>query len=69
MAATNTEFNVQMSCDGCAKAVTNALKKVNGVTNVECNVSNQKVVVTGTASVNDMLEAVKKTGKQVYLIN
>jgi copper chaperone CopZ len=32
MTSQQTEFSVDMHCDGCARAVTGALKKVKGVT-------------------------------------
>jgi copper chaperone CopZ len=65
MTSHQVEFNVDMHCDGCARAVTGALKKVKGVTDVKCDVQQKKVTVTGTASTEDMLNAIKKTGKTV----
>jgi copper chaperone CopZ len=39
MASRQVEFNVDMHCDGCARAVTGALKKVKGVTDTFKTVS------------------------------
>lgn len=38
-----------------------------GVENVETDVEQKRVVVTGTASTDEMIAAVKKTGKECRL--
>jgi copper chaperone len=62
-----TVFNVDMACGGCAKAVTAMLTKVDGVEDVATDVDNNLVAVTGSASADVMLEAIKKTGKTCSL--
>jgi copper chaperone CopZ len=57
-----------MSCGGCAKVVTGALKKVEGVADVKTDLEKQKVFVTGTAASDVMLAAIQKTGKKVSLV-
>lgn len=39
-----------MTCDGCAKDVSNALHKLPGITKVEANVKDQLVSIEGTGS-------------------
>ncbi|KAG9318882.1 copper chaperone taha [Chiua virens] len=58
------EFDVKMTCGGCSKAVERALSKVDGIT-YDVNLENQKVVVTGDVAYDDVLEKIKKTGKEV----
>ncbi|KAI2496922.1 Heavy-metal-associated domain [Fragilaria crotonensis] len=68
-----TEFNVGMTCEGCASAVKRILGKVEGVSDVQTNVETKKVVVTADDSVSpqDMLEKLQKwseaSGKSVAL--
>lgn len=94
-----------MTCQGCAKAVTAMLKKVEGtcatwmsqmllsyrrfcmiesapasdtlflpsarflgVQDIQCDVDKKVVTVTGTATTNDMLAAIQKTGKAASLV-
>jgi copper chaperone len=59
------EFNVAMTCGGCSRAVETMVKKVAGVESVETDVEKKYVKVTGTASRDDILKAIKKTGKAV----
>ena len=54
-----------MACHGCSGAVERALKKVEGVSAVETNLTTQTVHVTGTASKETVLQAITKTGKKV----
>ncbi|KAI8643465.1 heavy metal-associated domain-containing protein [Parasitella parasitica] len=60
-------FSVAMTCSGCSNAVTKALNKIEGVENVDANLETQKVVVDTTNEVEGktVLDAIKKTGKQV----
>ncbi|DAZ96787.1 TPA: hypothetical protein N0F65_005785 [Lagenidium giganteum] len=67
-----TEFKVGMTCDGCSSACTRILNKIDGVTDVKCDVEKQQILVTGTADDNTMLEALlkwsKASGKSVELV-
>jgi len=62
-----TQFNVEMSCDGCVKTVKTALQKVPGVINVDIDLENQEVVIESTASSIDLLDALRETGKTVNI--
>jgi len=68
-----TKFDVGMTCGGCANAVTRVLKKIDGVTDIDCNVEEKKVIVTHEDSVAPalMLEKLQKwsnaSGKSVAL--
>jgi len=61
---TKYEFNVDMHCEGCKKAVNAVLTKVPGVTNIQIDLEKQSVSVEGTADQNTVFEAIKKTGKK-----
>jgi copper chaperone CopZ len=41
------ELNVEMVCDGCSGAVNRILGKVGEISNINIDVPNQKVFVTG----------------------
>lgn len=70
---TQTEFNVGMTCEGCASAVKRILGKFDGVTDIQTDVATKKVVVTADDSVSpqEMLEKLQKwseaSGKSVAL--
>eukprot|EP00578_Thalassiosira_sp_NH16_P030844 CAMPEP_0181077244 /NCGR_PEP_ID=MMETSP1071-20121207/849_1 /TAXON_ID=35127 /ORGANISM="Thalassiosira sp., Strain NH16" /LENGTH=73 /DNA_ID=CAMNT_0023158479 /DNA_START=103 /DNA_END=324 /DNA_ORIENTATION=- len=70
---TETRFDVGMTCDGCANAVKRILGKIDGVTNIDTNVEEKKVVVEHSDSVSKevMLEKLLKwsqaSGKSVAL--
>lgn len=49
-----------LSCDHCVRAVTHALKEVEGVTDVE--VTLERAVVHGTASPHQLMDAIKEEG-------
>ncbi|CAH0522679.1 unnamed protein product [Peronospora belbahrii] len=67
-----TEFKVGMTCDGCSSACTRILTKIEGVTDVKCDVDKQQILVEGDADVNVMLDALLKwsnaSGKSVELV-
>ena len=46
-----THFDVGMTCGGCSGAVTRILKKVDGVSAVECDIESKRVTVSHDASV------------------
>ena len=60
-----TQFNVGMTCNGCANAVNKILTKIEGVVKIDADVPNKKVIVTHTeaAKSDDMLKALKKWGE------
>jgi copper chaperone len=58
-----TEFKVGMTCDGCSSACTRILTKIDGVTDVQCDVAKQQILVTGDADEDAMLEALLKWSK------
>ncbi|KAG1051644.1 hypothetical protein G6F43_006167 [Rhizopus delemar] len=61
-------FNVEMSCSGCSNAVERALKRL-GVDSVTSDLEKQEVVVVSDLPVEDVLAAIKKTGKTVSVKN
>ncbi|KAL6986120.1 hypothetical protein U1Q18_019487 [Sarracenia purpurea var. burkii] len=63
-----TEYMVDMKCDGCVNAVKNKLETVDGVKNVDVDLSNQVVRVLGSSPVKTMTEALEQTGRKVRLI-
>ncbi|CAL5359956.1 hypothetical protein CsSME_00050303 [Camellia sinensis var. sinensis] len=63
-----TEYMVDMKCDGCVNAVKNKLQTVDGVKNVEVDLSNQVVRILGFSPVKVMTEALEQTGRKARLI-
>ncbi|KAK2664717.1 hypothetical protein Ddye_003291 [Dipteronia dyeriana] len=63
-----TEYMVDMKCEGCVNAVKNKLQTVNGVLNVEVDLSNQVVRILGCSPVKTMTEALEQTGRKARLI-
>ncbi|CAM8876263.1 unnamed protein product [Rhodiola kirilowii] len=63
-----TEFMVDMSCENCVKAVRKQLQALEGVKNVEVDLSNQVVRVLGTSPVKTLSEALEQTGRKARLI-
>ncbi|KAK1591959.1 hypothetical protein Q3G72_016661 [Acer saccharum] len=59
---------VDMKCEGCVNAVKNKLQTVNGVKNVEVDLSNQVVRILGCSPVKTMTEALEQTGRKSCLI-
>ncbi|KAG7198208.1 hypothetical protein KM043_005616 [Ampulex compressa] len=68
MASQVYEFNVEMTCEGCSNAVENVLNKKEGVNNVKINLQEKKVFVTSTLSSDEVLQALKKTGKATEFV-
>ncbi|HOK63302.1 MAG TPA: cation transporter [Soehngenia sp.] len=59
-----------MSCEHCVKAVTNALKEVDGVEDVKVNLEAKNAVVKGTNLDDNKLKgAVEEAGYDVVSIN
>ncbi|KAF5176041.1 Copper chaperone for superoxide dismutase protein [Thalictrum thalictroides] len=63
-----TEFMVDMTCEGCVNAVKNKLLTVDGVKEVEVDLSNQVVRVLGFSPVKTMADALEQTGRKARLI-
>ncbi|XP_076947421.1 copper chaperone for superoxide dismutase, chloroplastic/cytosolic-like [Bidens hawaiensis] len=63
-----TEFMVDMSCEGCVKAVKNKLQTVNGIKSIDVDLANQVVRISGSSPVKTMAEALEQTGKKTRLI-
>ncbi|KAM9064108.1 copper transport protein ATOX1 [Sminthopsis crassicaudata] len=56
------EFSVDMTCEGCANAVTRVLNKLGGV-QFDIDLPNKKVCIDSEHNVETLLETLKKTGK------
>nr|AFU72296.1 metal homeostasis factor [Amanita strobiliformis] len=61
------QFGVKMTCGGCSGAITRVLqgKERGGVTEFDVSLPDQKVIVKGVIPYDDVLERIKKTGKEV----
>lgn len=44
-----------MTCDGCVKAVSESLSKINGVSTFDVNLKDQLVFIEGTGMLNSSL--------------
>ena len=58
-------FRVGMTCGGCEKAVRTVLSHLAGVKTVDIDLGAKLVTVSGTATKEECLAALKKTGKSV----
>ncbi|XVE57789.1 hypothetical protein DITRI_Ditri04bG0117900 [Diplodiscus trichospermus] len=63
-----TEYMVDMKCEGCANVVKNKLQTVNGVKSVEVDLANQVVRTLGSSPVKTMTDALEQTGRKARLI-
>ncbi|KAL0331353.1 UNVERIFIED_CONTAM: Copper chaperone for superoxide dismutase, chloroplastic/cytosolic [Sesamum angustifolium] len=63
-----TEFMVDMKCEGCVNSVKNKLQTLDGVKNVDVDLANQVVRVLGTSPVKILTEALEQTGRKARLI-
>ncbi|KAA8650495.1 hypothetical protein EYZ11_003277 [Aspergillus tanneri] len=62
-----TTFAVPMTCDGCVKDVSSALKKIEGINKVEANLKDQLVFIEGTAPPSSIVTAIQATGRDAIL--
>ncbi|XP_076446184.1 copper transport protein ATOX1 homolog isoform X2 [Babylonia areolata] len=64
------EFTMEMTCEGCAAAAKKVLEKLGDkVSNIQTDVTSQKVLVDSTSMTSDeLLEQLKKTGKAVSVV-
>jgi len=59
-------FNVNgMTCGGCARAVTNAVKQLDPAATVDVDLSSKSVAVTSTASTVQLQKAIEDAGYEV----
>ncbi|KAK2116628.1 ATX1 antioxidant protein 1 [Saguinus oedipus] len=58
------EFSVDMTCGGCAEAVSRVLNKLGGV-KYDIDLPNKKVCIESEHSMDTLLATLKKTGKTV----
>ncbi|KAL2610180.1 hypothetical protein R1flu_028753 [Riccia fluitans] len=63
-----TEFMVNMTCEGCVNAVRSKLEPLEGVRRVDVDLENQVVRVFGSAPVKSLITAIESTGRDVRLI-
>lgn len=65
-AAHHYHFSIAMSCSGCSGAVDRVLKKTDGLSSYTVNLQEQTAdVYTDGVEFGDVLEKIRKTGKQV----
>lgn len=67
MSTKKHEFKMEMACEGCSNAAKRVLAKI-GVEEVEADLAAQKVFVTSDKPQDELLAALKKTGKNVEYI-
>ena len=69
------QFSAEMTCEGCSGAITKILQKINGVSDINCSIPDQRVTITADASTDpqSILDRLRiwgeAAGKQVSLIN
>ncbi|OVA13645.1 Heavy metal-associated domain [Macleaya cordata] len=64
---TIVEMRVHMDCAGCESKIKKALQKLDGVDDIDVDMSMQKVTVTGYADQKKVLKTVRKTGRRAEL--
>ncbi|KAL9422820.1 hypothetical protein AB3S75_034994 [Citrus x aurantiifolia] len=60
-------MRVHMDCAGCETKIKKALKKLDGVDDVDIDMAMQKVTVMGWADQKKVLKTVRKTGRRAEL--
>ncbi|XP_054713865.1 copper transport protein ATOX1-like [Uloborus diversus] len=70
MASQVHEFSVEMTCEGCSGAVNRVLGKLkgSGVEDFSVDLSNKKVFITSSLPTEQLLDTLKKTGKECNYI-
>lgn len=61
------EIDFGMTCEGCLGAAKRVLAKIN-VDQVEANIEKKKLYVTTDVAIDELLVALKKTGKSVSYV-
>ncbi|KAL5858898.1 hypothetical protein ACOSQ4_000194 [Xanthoceras sorbifolium] len=64
---TIVEMRVHMDCGGCVSKIKKALQKLDGVDDIDIDMSNQKVIVMGWADQKKVLKTVRKGGRRAEL--
>jgi copper chaperone len=67
MATQKHEFNMEMTCEGCSNAAKRVLGKI-GVTDVTADLTTKKLYVVSDKPSDELLETLKKTGKNVEYV-
>ncbi|CAN1355776.1 Heavy metal-associated isoprenylated plant protein 28 [Linum perenne] len=62
-----TEVSVHMCCHGCEMKIKKALQKLDGVNDIDIEMSTQKVTVMGYVDQETVLKAVRRTGRRAEL--
>ncbi|XP_071487255.1 copper transport protein ATOX1-like [Diadema antillarum] len=68
MAAQKYEFKVEMTCGGCSSAVERVLGRMEGIQDKKIDLEKQRVIVETTLPSDEVLAALKKTGKATEFI-
>ncbi|XP_066147079.1 uncharacterized protein Atox1 [Euwallacea fornicatus] len=63
------EYNVVMTCEGCSGAVEKVLNKhKDKIENFNINLKDQRVKVKTNLSPDEVLDIIKKTGKEIQYV-
>ncbi|CAN0853428.1 Heavy metal-associated isoprenylated plant protein 28 [Linum grandiflorum] len=62
-----TELSVHMCCHGCELKIKKALRRLDGVNDIDIDMSTQKVTVMGYVDQETVLKAVRRTGRRAEL--
>jgi copper chaperone for superoxide dismutase len=60
-------YGVQLHCESCVDSVKSGLTSVAGITDVQCDIENQIVSVTGTAAPSQVVKAIQSTGRDAIV--
>jgi len=62
------EIDVFLCCENCVRKVQKALKEMDGVDSINCDIVARKVIVTGDAKPESVLKKVQKVRKDAKLV-
>ncbi|GFO30817.1 Copper transport protein [Plakobranchus ocellatus] len=62
------EFHMEMTCEGCSNAAIRVMGKLAEVSKTVADLEKQRVYVTSTLPHEQLLEQLKKTGKECSYI-
>ncbi|KAH8877531.1 copper chaperone [Schistosoma japonicum] len=63
-------FNMEMSCEGCAKAAKRVLMSLgDAIKEVEANVQSNTITVQTTLPADDILHKLEETQKKIVLVS
>ncbi|KAL5997886.1 Heavy metal-associated isoprenylated plant protein 28 [Asimina triloba] len=60
-------MRVHMCCAGCEEKVEKALRKIEGIDDIDIDMAMQKVTVTGWADQKKILKTIRKAGRRAKL--